>query len=430
MLCVNHLIRRIGAVGAVAFLSLLGMGIKSDLSAGMQFHGVRTDGASRAFESIPTTRVVGGGFTSNSKYPWQALLRIVSAEQTAICGGSLIHPLIVITAAHCLVDHSGNFKRDLEVSVWLGDTELFEGNEVHEGVLFTAPSGYNPDAHPSTPEVLDFALVTLDSPSSQPRILLAGPDERALWTAGRDAYVSGWGSTFEGGGESQYLMEARTPIIDDGICGQPGIHGSRFVFSVMVCAGYLAGGVDTCQGDSGGPLQSPIDGGGFRLTGVTSWGNGCARQDSPGVYTRIAADSMESIVLQGVSMIEQAEGFPSEYRGIGVIGSGARPPGCAAAEEALVSATLDAQASLQATRVATGVFRKAGKRLRRAIKDVRVARRLRGPAKRLTRASKKLRKARKHEQTVSQVLTRDRAQLTRVNSALREALERRNMVCG
>ncbi len=138
---------------------------------------------------------------------------------------------------------------------------------------------------------------------------------------------------------------------------------------------------------------------------------------------------MESIVLQGVSMIEQTEGFPPEYRGIGVIGSGARPPGCRAAEEALVAATLAAQASLHATQVATGVFRKAVKRLRGATREVKVARRLRGPSKRLTRASKKLRKARKHEQTVGQALARDRTKLARVNSALREALERRNAIC-
>ncbi len=218
---------------------VLGLVLVPRASASTSLHSALANGsAGFSLEGGPSTRVVGGTATANSKYPWQALLRVVGAEQTVICGGSLIHPLIVITAAHCLIDHSGNFKRDLEVSVWLGDTGLFEGNEVHEGVSFTAPSGYNPDAHPLTPFVLDFALITLDSPSSQPRILLAGPDERALWTAGRDAHISGWGSTFEGGGASDFLIEARTPIIDDGVCGQPGVNGSEFVFSVMVCAGF------------------------------------------------------------------------------------------------------------------------------------------------------------------------------------------------
>jgi secreted trypsin-like serine protease len=58
-------------------------------------------------------------------------------------------------------------------------------------------------------------------------------------------------------------------------------HGSDFVASDMVCAGYTSGGVDTCQGDSGGPLFI-----GGVLAGITSWGNGCAEAGHPGVRTR------------------------------------------------------------------------------------------------------------------------------------------------
>ena len=60
----------------------------------------------------------------------------------------------------------------------------------------------------------------------------------------------------------------------------------------MLCAGRDSGGIDTCQGDSGGPLTR-----GSSLTGIVSWGNGCARRNLFGVYTRISQATIRNFIV-------------------------------------------------------------------------------------------------------------------------------------
>ena len=82
------------------------------------------------------------------------------------------------------------------------------------------------------------------------------------------------------------MRKTTVPYIDNAKCNDQDSYGGK-IRSRMMCAGYQKGGKDSCQGDSGGPLvwHSPN---GAILVGVVSFGEGCAKENKPGVYTRVS----------------------------------------------------------------------------------------------------------------------------------------------
>jgi hypothetical protein len=292
-------------------------------------------------------RIVGGQPTTGSEYPWQAALvldgsRFAGSDfDRQLCGASLIHPDIVLTAAHCVYDTDPNcslpscgsdpggdgtyFLDPNDVDVIIGRTRLSGSGGVEENAFNVYLNG----AYDPVTGANDFALISLDPGGvALKRIKLAGADERALWDPGRLQRVSGYGSTFEGGNGTDVLRVARVPIVADSTCESPRFYGGDFLSAVMVCAGYAAGGVDSCQGDSGGPLQAPTYRGTLRETGLVASGNGCAEANNPGVYTRVAGTVLRPAVQSLVRQIENAEGPPVD-RNLSVIGHRARLPfGC------------------------------------------------------------------------------------------------------
>jgi trypsin len=189
------------------------------------------------------------------------------------CGASLVWPDVALTAAHC----RGVFSDVLVGPTRYGSTAGgAQRNRVTKQVR-------HPRFNASTMEN-DFMMLKLQKsvPSSMAtpiELASASDDPRD----GEPLTVIGFGSTREGGRESDTLLKVVLDFIPHAECNQR--YRGEIDEVSMFCAGVDGGGKDSCQGDSGGPI---FDASGVQV-GVVSWGIGCARKRFPGVYARVSS---------------------------------------------------------------------------------------------------------------------------------------------
>ncbi|XP_074480716.1 complement factor I-like [Sebastes fasciatus] len=246
-------------------------------------------------------RVVGGQPTQPTQIQWQVALQMNRRIQ---CGGAYIGGCWVITAAHCLgtkpslsitEDGVSGQERDtnqkpnlaklfVKLSLWKkvmpqASTDIVPVHDVH------IHPKYNPNTHEN-----DIALVKLeklpfndkcleDSPAISP---VCVPWTTRLFHPNHTCTISGWGQD-AGGRLFRVLQWASVSLIED--CQR--FHNDS-IKPGMICAGDLNGRMDACEGDNGGPLVCEDELGVSYLWGIVSWGRGCGRPRSPGVYTQVA----------------------------------------------------------------------------------------------------------------------------------------------
>jgi secreted trypsin-like serine protease len=238
-------------------------------------------------------QIIGGRDVPDGTYPFVAALLDVTRGSSAFvqqfCGGALIAPNYVLTAAHCLEDFAAD-PSDLRVVV--GRTRLNSTAGVVRGVSRVA---LHPAYNPYTASH-DAALLELSSPIAElPPIALAQPGDESLEQPGVRLKVIGWGDTVPQPNSSNAfpdrLQEVDIPVRSDQTCADS---FAEYDGSIMVCAGEP--GRDSCFGDSGGPLFGTVDGV-RRLVGIVSFGAGCGG-DTPGAYTEVNAESIASFIAQ------------------------------------------------------------------------------------------------------------------------------------
>ena len=232
-----------------------------------------------AVPTTPSNAIVGGGNASVGEYPWMAAVYFGNPDGGQFCGGTLVRPTVVITAAHCIL----GIPAPVISGVLVGRTTLNgTGGDMVPAAGFVIHPAWNAGLN-----IFDIAAIRLTRPAVGATPLpWATSADASFFATGDTATVIGWGATREGGSGSNALKEATVPIVSDAQCAETYL---TLVGSQHLCAGYPQGGTDTCQGDSGGPLMVRNGSNQFILAGITSFGIGCGRPDTPGVYSEVAS---------------------------------------------------------------------------------------------------------------------------------------------
>ncbi|XP_062575862.1 trypsin-1-like, partial [Saccostrea cucullata] len=247
----------------------------------------RRDTAERTPVFLP---IVSGHSATQGMFPWQVGIRKIRNETNTRphCGGTILSSFWILSAAHCFETRALKSELLIRVGDWNNEVtdsneEEFEIEEIYnhpEYIRYDDGSLHNDIALLKVKPKRDHGI-TMGS-HVQPACL---PPEDTVYSENLDCYISGWGRT-------KYeifphlLKYAQIPIVNQTTCKRLMEMKGYNITDSTFCAGYINGGSDTCQGDSGGPLVCKVNGK-YTVLGVTSWGYGCGRPNSPGVYANV-----------------------------------------------------------------------------------------------------------------------------------------------
>eukprot|EP00918_Siedleckia_nematoides_P047828 GHVU01104780.1.p1 GENE.GHVU01104780.1~~GHVU01104780.1.p1 ORF type:complete len:312 (+),score=6.73 GHVU01104780.1:32-967(+) len=230
-----------------------------------------------------SSRIVNGWPASVGQFPHQVRsITRISATQSSVCGGSILSETVVLTAAHCTLDH-----RTFELG--FGSVDFNNPAVVVTTSQKIEHSGYNPGNLNN-----DLSLLILPTRLTFTRniapIALPRASQRGTTFANQKATVSGHGRTSDTSSVSSRLMYVNVRVINNNECARH--YGTNIIRDFTLCTvGWDNNRQQTCQGDSGGPLITYDNGSGENiLIGVVSFvsGRGCQAR-IPAGFVRVTS---------------------------------------------------------------------------------------------------------------------------------------------
>uniref|UniRef100_A0A8C6EFI7 Peptidase S1 domain-containing protein n=1 Tax=Moschus moschiferus TaxID=68415 RepID=A0A8C6EFI7_MOSMO len=244
-------------------------------------------------------KILGGQDSEEGKWPWQVSLRVRGRH---VCGASLVTERWVLTAAHCILSR-------YQYSVMMGDRNL---QGILSGLLVPVSRVViHPQFSTSGTIKNDLALLRLGYPVNYTGLIqpICIPEKTFHVQAGTRCWVTGWGRNLIPGVSplvSEVLQEIDQYIMYYEECNgllQMALRTNKDLVQEGVICGYNSIGKDSCQGDSGGPLVCQYNTTWVQV-GIVSWGIGCGRNNTPGVYTETAlyAKWLVAVVNEATSL--------------------------------------------------------------------------------------------------------------------------------
>lgn len=241
------------------------------------------DQAVEKWLSGTSEKIVGGKEAPIDKFPWQASIGvsfIFDPFSAQYCAGAVYNEQWILTAAHCV-----NGLSPSKISITVGYNDLTKVHKRYNVKTIMVHKDYL-----SPKKGQDIALLELLEPlkfsKSVKRVKI--DDGSAMLTSASLFSVAGWGQTTDQLGSKSATLRfiEDLPLVSRDDCNLPLAYDGK-VSDSMICAGFPGGKLDPCKGDSGGALTRVVNGETLQ-TGITSWGESCAKPMKYGVYTLVS----------------------------------------------------------------------------------------------------------------------------------------------
>ena len=242
--------------------------------------------------------VISGTQATTGTWPWLAF--VANIQASTACSGTVIAPMVVLTAAHCAEDLStGTVYPAAAFRVVTGNLD-WAATAAAGQVLAVSSVEIDPGFAPSTLDD-DAALMILAAPTQSPALPLDDGSDGALLNAGTPVTIAGWGYTYVGEATPPTSLYWGSSVVQSASFCTDAEYADSVPFNAADAICTLDAptfSVASCHGDSGGPLVATDAGGDAVEIGITSRGDPACNPDFPSVFTRVdAIDSWAQSVI-------------------------------------------------------------------------------------------------------------------------------------